>query len=587
VTGIAEAVELFNHGHVHEVEQICKTINSEDGSYAQAQHLLGLLAYRYGKLAEAEQYLIRAIALRPREAQFSNHLGSVLCGQGRLDEGIVAYRRALKLNPRLADAHYNLGNALKRKGKLVSALKCYEKALKLEPNMIEAQQNLANALRDQGYAEKAEKLLAKAWQQHPKHVGVGSNYVFNLNYHVSDGERLLKEHMRFAGIHGAQPLPACNDFSNEPDPDRRLRIGYVSADFRRHSVAYFLEPLLRHHHRDCVEIFCYASVPNADEVTERLEALSDVWRNIRHIPDSAVAEQICRDGVDVLVDLAGHTSNHRLLVFAGKPAPLQITYLGYPNTTGMPCIDYRLTDVWADPPGNERWHSERLLRLPHGFLCFVAPHAAPAIAPPPLVSKDYVTFGCFNEMAKIQPDLIELWANTLKAVPASRLLLKNASLADQGVQAQVLRAFRRHGIAANRLIFHGRMSSQHDHLALYHEVDIALDTFPYNGTTTTCESLYMGVPVLSLYGGLHAGRVGLSLLSQIGLSDLAAATPEQYVAAAKTLANDQPRMESLRYQLRGLVQEKLCDAERFVSSLEGTYRDIWRTWCSDVSAGKN
>ena len=580
MTDVSEAIKLFNHGRFQEVEQICQAITPEDGSYAQAQHLLGMLAYQHGRLAEAERYLLRAIVLRPDEAQFRNHLGSALCGQGRLDEGISAYRRALKLNPRLADTHYNLGNALKRRGKSVQALKCYKRALALKPDFVDAQQNLANLLLDQGDAAKAEMLLDRAIQQHPMHVGAASNYVHNLNYHITNGERSLKEHMRFAESHADYPHPIRKAFANDPDPKRRLRIGYVSADFRLHSVAYFIEPLLRHHHRDRFEIYCYASVPNTDEMTERLEVLADVWRNIRHVSDADVAEQIRRDGVDILVDLAGHTQNHRLLVFARKPAPIQLTYLGYPNTTGLSSIDYRLTDAWADPPGNERWHSERLLRLPNGFLCFSAPRDAPAVEPPPFISKGYVTFGCFNTMAKIQPELIELWCSILKTVPKSRLLLKNLALTDEDVRRQVERAFRRSGVGKNRLVLHGRTPSQRDHLALYHQVDIALDTFPYNGTTTSCEAMWMGVPMVSMHGELHASRVGLSLLSNLGLADLAVSTPEQCVAVATALAKDQTRLEQLRFSLRGLVQQKLCGAECFATQVEDTYQDIWRQWCA-------
>ena len=552
----------------------------EQDGYPQAQHLLGLLAHRYGRLTEAEQYLLRAIGLQPDEAQFWNHLGSTLCGQGRRDEGIAAYCRAIELNPRLADAHYNLGNALKRKGRLVQALKCYEMALQLEPGFVEAQQNLANLLRDQGHAADAEGLLAEAWSKHPRHVGLGSNYIHNLNYYVTDGDRLLKEHRRFAGNHAVEAMPSRASYANRPDPGRRLRIGYVSADFCRHSVAYFAEPIIEHHHREGYEIYCYASVPNVDELTHRFAALADVWRNIRHLPDGEVAEQIRVDGIDILVDLAGHTSNHRLLVFSGKPAPIQITYLGYPNTTGMPCFDYRLTDAWADPRGNERWHTEKLLRLPRGFLCFAAPRQAPDVEAPPMIANGYLTFGCFNIMAKIQPELIRLWSDLLKAVPESRLLLKNGSMADEDMQQHVLQVFSEHGILADRLILHGRTPSQRDHLALYHQVDIALDTYPYNGTTTTCEALWMGVPVMSLYGELHASRVGLSLLSAIGLADLAAPTSGHYLQAVMALAADQQRLEQLRLSLRGRVRELLCDGERFVDQLEAAYRDIWVRWCA-------
>lgn len=583
MTGIADAIEFYNQGRFQEVEQVCSAISAESNDYAQAQHLLGLLAYQHGMLAEAEVFLRNAVALRPREAMFRNHLGSTLCGQGRLDDGIATYRRALKLNPRLADTHYNMGNALMRKGNLVQAQRCFERALKLEPNYLEARQNYANLLRDQGHAAKAELLLSRAKQKYPTHAGLASNYLFNLNYHVTDGQRLIDEHRQFAGVHAEIPAGQLSKHTNTPEPDRRLRIGYVSADFCRHSVSYFIEPLLKHHHRDRFEIYCYASVPNEDDVTQRLAGLADVWRNIRHAPDEAVAEQIRLDGIDILIDLAGHTSNQRLLVFARKPAPVQVTYLGYPNTTGLSSIDYRITDIWADPVGNERWHAEALLRLPDGFLCFAAPDEAGDINPPPSLSKGYITFGCFNAMAKIQPELIQLWCEILKAVPDSRLLLKNTALTDKEIQKQVVLAFKKHGVAANRLILHGRLSSQRDHLALYHQVDIALDSFPYNGTTTSFEALWMGVPLISLYGELHASRVGLSILATIGLEDLAASTPVQCVTVAKVLANDRQRLESLRLSLRGLVEQKLCDAESFTCKVESAFRDIWQRWCESRS----
>nr|WP_255461246.1 tetratricopeptide repeat protein [Mariprofundus sp. NF] len=543
------------------------------------------MAYRQGKLAEAEQYLLVAVSLRPGEAMFSNHLGSVQCAQGRLDEGIATYRRAIKMNPRLADTHFNLGNALKRKGNLVQAQKAIERSLVLNPNFDGAKLNLAILFRDQGHTAKAEALLERAKQQHPNHVSIASNYLFNLNYHITDGQRLLDEHLRFAASYARRAMPSPSSYVNSPDQNRRLRIGYVSADFYRHSVAYFFEPLLRQHQRDRFEVFCYSSVLKADDVTQRLIESADVWRDVSHLPDEAVAQQVRQDGIDILVDLGGHTSIQRLLVFAEKPAPVQMTYLGYPNTTGLSSIDYRITDLWADPAGNERWHSEALLRLPDGFLCFSAPHEAPDVEMPPNEAKGYITFGCFNAMAKIQPELIQCWSALLKAVPASRLLLKNSALTDKEIQRQLLRAFRKHGVGANRLILHGRMPSPQDHLALYHQVDIALDSFPYNGTTTSFEALWMGVPMVTLYGDLHASRVGLSILSNLDLETLAASSSEQYIAVAKALAMDQVRLQQLRFSLRDLLQQRLCNGERFTLQLEDAYKTAWQTWC-DTQSGQ-
>ncbi|WP_176959220.1 tetratricopeptide repeat protein [Mariprofundus sp. KV] len=579
MTGIADAIEMYNQGRFQEVEQICSAISSESESYAQAQHLLGLLAYQHGMLAEAEVFLLNAIALRPREAMFRNHLGSVQCALGRLDDGIATYRRAIKLNPRLADTHFNLGNALKRKGEFLKAQRAMKRALELNPDLDGAKLNLAILLRDQGQTEKAEKLLERAMQQHPDHVSIASNYLFNLNYHITDGQRLFDAHLKFAETHAVKTGLSPTSYVNIPDKNRRLRIGYVSADLYRHSVAYFFEPLLRQHQRDNFEIFCYSSVIKTDDITERLQGFTDVWRDVSQLPDRSVAEQVRQDGIDILVDLGGHTSIQRLLVFAEKPAPIQVTYLGYPNTTGLSSIDYRFTDIKADPAGNERWHAERLLRLPGGFLCFSALNEAPDVEMAPNNAKGYITFGCFNAMAKIQPELIQLWSEILKAVPDSRLLLKNTALSDKEVQKQLLLAFRKHGVGANRLMLHGRLASPQDHLSLYHQVDIALDSFPYNGTTTSFEALWMGVPLVSLYGDLHASRVGLSILSSIGLEDLTASTPEQYVTVAKVLADDRQRLEDLRLSLRDLVEQKLCDAESFTCRVEDAFRKIWQEWC--------
>ena len=456
MTAISDAIELYNQGRFQEVEQICSGISPESESYAQAQHLLGVLAYQYGKLTQAEQFLLNAVALRPNEAMFSNHLGSTLCGLGRFEEGIATYRRAIKLNPRLADTHYNLGNALMRKGGLVQAQRCFERALKLDPDYLEAKQNFANLLRDQGHSVKAELLLGKAKQQYPTHIGLASNYLFNLNYHVTDAQRLIDEHRQFATTYAEKAVSPVNRFSNIPSSDRRLSIGYVSADFFRHLVSYFIEPLLRHHHRSDFEVYCYASVPNEDDVTQRLSGLADVWRNIRHLSDDAVAEQVQRDEIDILIDLAGHTSNQRLLVFAQKPAPVQVTYLGYPNTTGLSSIDYRITDIRADPAGNERWHSEALLRLPNGFLCFAAPDEAGDITSPPSLSTGKITFGCFNAMAKIQQEratvtlaqeglrLAELRFNEGVGIQSETL---DAELALTNAQTQLVQALRDYAVA--------------------------------------------------------------------------------------------------------------------------------------------
>jgi predicted O-linked N-acetylglucosamine transferase (SPINDLY family) len=381
-------------------------------------------------------------------------------------------------------------------------------------------------------------------------------------------------------MHESDKTPSAG-FRNQPDPERRLKIGYVSPDFRTHSVAYFFEGLLRWHDNKVVETFCYALTPHKDETTERLQQQASVWRDVSTLDDAALVKQARADGIDILVDLAGHTARNRLTVFAARAAPVQMTYLGYPSTTGLSRMDYRLTDERADPPGEEAFHSERLVRLPGCFLCYQPPLRSPSVAGAPMVHNGYITFGSFNNLAKINANVVALWSEILQAVPGSRLLIKNPSLTD-GVTAERYRAmFDTHGISSDRTELLGLVPDPQAHLDTYRRIDIALDTFPYNGTTTTCEALYMGVPVITLAGQAHAGRVGLSILGNLGLDELIARSPDDYVSCAASLATNQERICDLRNTLRErLLTSAICDADSFARKVEQAFRQIWHDWCS-------
>jgi predicted O-linked N-acetylglucosamine transferase (SPINDLY family) len=322
-----------------------------------------------------------------------------------------------------------------------------------------------------------------------------------------------------------------------------------------------------------------------DGRTQRLQAESDHWYSIAGKPDLEVAERIRKDQIDILVDLEGHTGENRLLVFAHKPAPVQVTWLGYPNTTGMRTIDYRLTDAVADPPGEaDKFHSEKLFRLEHGFLCYLPDAAAPEAGPPPCLESGQLTFGSFNNLAKVTSEVVRVWAEILHRQPLSRLVLKSKPLADQACRERYLGLFAEQGIPADRLELLGWLPAPQNHLELYHRIDIGLDSFPYNGTTTTCEALWMGVPVVTLCGDRHAARVGASIMRQVGLEELVAHSEDEYIALAVALAQDRQRLLALRgSQRRKMRESRLLDKKLFAETLEDAYRRMWEEWCAEVN----
>ena len=392
-------------------------------------------------------------------------------------------------------------------GQYEAAGAAFEAALSLMPAYADALSNRGEVLRETGEAGAAIDYYRRALDADGARPAIHSNLLYALNC-VTDVDRgaVAAEHRRWAQAH-ARPATATATHNNAADPERRLRIGYVSPDFRRHSAAYFIEPVLAAHDPAAVEIFCYASSSLRDEVSDRLRALAHGWRDIDALDDGEAAKRIGADGIDILVDLSGHTMNGRLALFAGKPAPVQVTYLGYPNTTGLNAMDYRLTDARADPEGDgEAFHSETLVRLSGGFLCYRPPDDAPAVAPP---NNGPVTFISCNNLAKVTPPVVAAWAALLARLPDCRLALKAKALGDAGARRRMAERFADHGVAAGRIDLMGWVETG-SHLGVYGGADIGLDTFPYNGATTTCEALWMGVPVVTLAGDRHAGRVGAS-----------------------------------------------------------------------------
>jgi protein O-GlcNAc transferase len=549
--------------------------------YAEAYCNLGLALEDQGEHDKAIAAYRQAVSIKSDMAEAQYNLGIALKEQGKLDEATAAYRQAIRIQPDLAEAHSNFGVTLKEQGKLEEAVTAYRQAIRAKPDYAEAYSNLGIALNEQGKLDEAIVAYRQAIRIKPGYAAAHSNLLFSLNYHDKwTADSLFAAHQEWDERYGRQTSRP-TAYANDREAGRRLKIGYVSPDFRMHSVAYFVEPLLKEHDRQAIEVFCYAEVKRQDAVAADLQRLADHWLVTVGMSDDELAERIQADGIDILVDLAGHTANNRLCVVARKPAPVQVTWLGYPNTTGLKTIDYRLVDAVTDPVGEaDAWASETLVRLEGGFLCYGALKDAPEPTVPPCLKTGTVTFGSFNNPAKLSAATLDAWATLLSRLPQARLLLKGKPFADPATRTLFQARLGERGVAAERVELVDWLPGAAAHLSLYHRVDIALDPFPYNGTTTTCEALWMGVPVVTLRGERHAGRVGASLLAQIALTDLIANSVKDYVEISVALACNPERLDELHRSLRPrMVASPLCDGAAFARKIEGAFGAMWQHWC--------
>ena len=537
---------------------------------AQAHNNIGAVLRPLGRLQEACLHYARAVEITPKSGQFWANYANVLMDLDRVEEADAAAQTAVNLSPNYAVAHNNLGTVRQRRGQYSEAEDHFRKALNLDDDYADAHANIAEVLKDTGRIKHALPHYERARELAPTEAAMGSNHLLALC--ALDGispREIAAAHLAWGGTQASAPQVTRSN--------RRLRVGYVSPDFRRHSVAYFLEPLLEHHDREAVEVFAYANMPTVgDSVTQRLRGLADHWRNVFAWDDRIFVEQVRADQIDILLDLAGHTRGNRLTAFAHRPAPVQMSYLGYPATTGLGAMDFRLTDSWADPPGmTEAFHCEALLRLDGGFLCYKPDDEAPNVAQLPAHRGDGIVFGSFNNLAKVNKTVIGTWAAILNAVPRSRLILKAKALCDDATVTRITESFALHGIDPKRIECLSWIVDSSP-LAAYHRVDIALDTFPYNGTTTTCEALWMGVPTVTLAGDWHAARVGVSLMTKLGLNDWIAPDRNAYVMLAVERANRLDALAHVRSGLRNrMADQGLTDGARFVTNLEAAYREAW------------
>jgi protein O-GlcNAc transferase len=546
---------------------------------ADTHYNLGAALQNLDRMDEAMAEWRAAIALKFDHARAHCNLGAALLHQRRTDEAIAALQSALKFNPDYPEAYYNLGVVYKDIGQLNAAMEAFGAALRLRPDYPEAQNNLGNALKDQGQLNDAIAAYRTALRLKPDYFAAYSNLLYSLYYHPGyDAGAIHKEHIQWNQRQTELLKKIFGPHTNNRDPERRLKIGYVSPDFCGHAESYFVVPLLESHDHRQFEIHCYADVRRPDRITDRIRLSVNVWHDVLGKSNADLAQQIREDQIDILVDLTMHMAHNRLLVFARKPAPIQVTWLAYPGTTGLETIDYRISDAFMDPPDNATSHySEETIRLPDCWCCF-DPLSDLASRPPR--QDGPICFGSLNNPCKLNEPILRLWGRALLATPGSQIMILAPSM-DQRNRIRLL--YEQMDIDTARLIFVER-TPRPEYLRSYDRIDIGLDPLPYNGITTTLDALWMGVPMVSLAGSTAAGRAGLGILSTLGLPELATHNPEQFVQTASALAVDLAKLTELRKTLRQRMQASpLMDAKRFAQNIELAYRDMWRKLCSSAA----
>ena len=610
---VEAALEHYRRGALAQAEALLRQALARDANHVPASHLLGALLLQQGRDDDAARLLCRAVARAPTHAGLLGNLGEaqrrlgqyaaalesldravalqpvlaeahytralVLHSLRRLEEAVTSYRRAAALRPTLVEAHKMLAEALWELERLDDSLAAWTRVSELDSSRADAHDGIGSALLQLGRIGEAIASYRRALSCDPTQPVVHSHLVYALGLDPDqDPLAIAAEAARWSERHASVASLERGPHGNDPDPGRRLRVAFLSPDFRNHSHALFFIPLFEHLDRARVELFAYSVVRRPDAYTRRIESLVDRFRDASELDDVALDRTIREDGVDVLVDVTMHLAGHRLKALARKPAPVQVAWLAYPGTTGLGAIDVRLTDVHLDPPDAsiEGWYSERSVRLPETFWCYDPLNRDLPVGPLPAVTTGSITFGCLNNVNKTNPVVFALWARVVRAVEGSRMIL----LAWPGSsRARVLEAFARDGVEPDRIEFVAHRPRS-EYFRVYDCIDVGLDTVPHNGGTTSLDSFWMGVPVVTLVGQTVVGRAGLSFASNLGLPELVAETPDAFVDAALALARDPSRLAALRAELRDrLLRLPLMDAPRFARNFEAALRTEWRRWC--------
>ncbi|MFQ3573928.1 MAG: tetratricopeptide repeat protein [Thermodesulfovibrionales bacterium] len=521
--------------------------------------------FNEGRYEEALRHYRKALIIDNKNPVPYYNIANILALMWKFSSAERHYQSAIHYGLKKPEVYNNLGNVLKDLGRLSDAISAYRSALSLEPNMFEALNGLGNTLLAQGLIDESIKSYCNALKLRPDNPETFSNLLLALNYHhrISPTD-IFNAHRAYGEIYADVNIKR-NKFKN-----KKIRLGYVSPDFRRHSVSYFILPILQCHNRDIFEIYCYSDVQAPDRYTHTFRSLADLWIDTFNVDHKRLFERILSDKIDILIDLAGHSAYNRLPVFAKKPSPIQITYLGYPNTTGLSTIDYRIVDPYTDPEGlTNSLNTERLLRMSDCFLCFSPETDSPPCTDPPAIKNGYITFGSLNNISKVNDLVIGLWADILLQIKDSRILIKSKALNDPSVKMKIKDSLIKKGIDEQRIILLGYIKGFYSHLEIYNLIDIALDTFPYNGTTTTFEALFMGTPVVTLKGNTHCSRVGFSILKNLCCDELIADQYDDYISICKALSLDISRLKDYKKGLRQrLLDSILTNKVEFTKRFE-------------------
>lgn len=545
----------------------------------EALSSLGILLVTQGKVEEGLDCFQKASQLLPRHPEIYVHMGAALVMLGKLSEAVASFQQALVLEPTNAETYKQLGHTLGKLGILADAANCFRRAIELDLGDVHSLDTLGNILKDVGQVDAAINIFRQAISLCPDSIRPHTNLLFTIQFSPAyDAAAIREEHSRWDQRHAAELEKSCPPHSNDRNPSRRLRVGYVSPNFRNHCQSLFMLPLLRCHDHAQLEIVCYSDDSSPDDITQQMRSSADSWRETFGLTDKQLVQQIRDDQIDILVDLTMHMAHSRPLMFARKPSPIQVCWLAYPGTTGLTAMDYRLTDPYLDPPDvSDAFYSETSFRLPQTFWCYDPLTDVPGVNALPARKNGFITFGSLNNFCKTNGSVFKLWSQVLKVVEHSRLILL---VPEPACRQQIFTAFEECGITSDRITTElVRLRPQY--LELYHQIDIALDTFPYNGHTTSLDSFWMGVPVITMVGKTVVGRAGVSQLMNLRLPELIAKTPDEFVNTASVLARDLDRLSQLRSSLRErMLRSPLMDAPHFAKNVEAAYRTMWQRWCT-------